>query len=112
MATTPMQDAFPRRTERIPFIEPVQIRKPEPMLTQGVDLGVGGIGLRARKAIALGTAVELELFGGRAIFLGTVRWCQPLGSGFRIGVQFREEDASLIAQVHALRGVGKTKADP
>ncbi len=112
MATTNTQDAFPQRTERIPFFEPVQIRKPEPMLTQGVDLGVGGIGLRARKEIAPGTQVELELFGGRVIFLGTVRWCQPLGSGFRIGVQFREEDATLIAQVHALRGSGKTESKP
>jgi len=63
-------------------------------------------------AIAINTQVELELFGGRAIFLGTVRWCQPLGSGFRIGVQFREEDTALIAQVHAMRAAKKAAEPP
>jgi hypothetical protein len=102
MAAINTDDVFPRRTARNTFFEPVKIRKPEEMLTQGVDLGSGGMGLRATKALAVGTAVELELFGGRAIFLGTVRWCQPIGSGFRIGIQFREEDTPVVALVLAM----------
>jgi hypothetical protein len=105
MAISNPQTPFKPRAARIPFPEPVQIRKPIQATTQGVDLGPGGIGLRSPVQLAIGTAVELELFGGRAIFLGTVRWVQPLGSGFRIGVQFPQEDASLIAQVHARRSV-------
>ena len=101
MATPNFKDPGKRRAERIPFFEPVQIRKPIRALTQGVDLGPGGIGLRSAVALAEGTAVELELFGGRAIFLGTVRWLQPVGSGFRIGVEFSREDASLIALVQS-----------
>jgi PilZ domain len=109
MAAPNLQEAFPRASTRAPFFEPVQIRKPVSVLTQGVDLGVGGIGLRSTVEIATGTAVELALFGGRVIFLGTVRWCQPLGSGFRIGVKFSHEDAALIAQVHAIRSAGPGK---
>jgi hypothetical protein len=100
---------YRRHAARIPFAEPVQLRKPVSALTQGVDLGPGGIGVRSPVELARGTAVELELFGGRAIFLGTVRWVQPVGDGFRIGVEFSREDASLIAQVQALRGA-KPKA--
>jgi hypothetical protein len=110
MAASKPQDTIPRRATRVPFFEPVQIRKPVPILTQGVDVGAKGVGLRSTVAIPVDTAVELELFGGRAIFLGTVRWCSPLGSGFRIGVEFTEEDASLIEQIHAMRS--RAKAGP
>ena len=103
MASSKTNETIPRRTTRVPFFEAVQIRKPEPTLTQGVDLGAGGIGLRSGVAFPIDTKVELELFGGRAIFLGTVRWCSPLGSGYRIGIEFTREDASLIEQVHAMR---------
>jgi hypothetical protein len=103
MAVPTNKDPITQRKTRVPFFEPVQIRKPVPILTQGVDLGSGGVGLRSTVAIPVDTAIELELFGGRAIFLGTVRWCSPLGSGFRIGVEFARDDATLIEQVHALR---------
>lgn len=92
-----------RRNDRIAFFQPVKFRKPEEMLTQGVDLGIGGLGVRARKPLAKDTPVEVELFEGKAIFLGTVRWCQPLGSGFRMGIQFREEDVELVARVLEMR---------
>ena len=108
MAESKTTEAIPRRATRVPFFEAVQIRKPVPTLTQGVDVGAGGIGLRARVAIPVDTKVELELFGGRAIFLGTVRWCSPLGSGYRIGIEFTREDASLIEQVHAMRARSET----
>ena len=101
MAAPTPREPTQRRAARIPFFEPVQIRKPVSILTQGVDLGPGGIGLRSSVTLAEGTAVELDLFGGRAIFLGTVRWVQAVGSGFRLGVEFSREDASLIALVQA-----------
>jgi len=109
MATPTPQDPHHRRAERIPFLEPVQIRKPSPLLAQGVDLGQGGIGLSMTEPISVGTAVELELFGGRVIFLGKVRWCQPLAGGFRIGVEFSAVDNSLISRVQALRAAEKGK---
>ncbi len=109
MAMPTPENPHQRRAERIPFLEPVQIRKPAALRAQGVDLGQGGIGLRTTEPLPVGAAVELELFGGRAIFLGSVRWCQPLGSGFRIGVEFSAGDTSLIARVQALRAADKGK---
>lgn len=99
-----------RRAVRVPFFGPVRIRKPVSVSTEGVDLCPGGIGLRSGVELPAGTAVELEVFGGRAIFLGTVRWVHPEGSGFRIGVEFSREDASLIAQVQAM--LADAKAEP
>lgn len=97
--TISREGAAPRRSIRIVYFQPVKFLKPEEMLAQGVDLALDGLGMRARKPLAKDTPVELELFGGRAVFFSSVRWCRPLGSGFRIGVQFREWDAALVAHI-------------
>ena len=102
MTASEPQEVYHRRAVRVAFFGPVRIRKPVSVMTEGVDLCPGGIGLRSPAELSAGTAVELEVFGGRAIFLGTVRWVQPAGSEFRIGVEFSAEDASLIAEVQAM----------
>jgi hypothetical protein len=111
MATPPDQDAQYRRAERIPFSESVQIRKPFSMQAQGVDLGKGGIGLAVAERIDIGTPVELDLFGGRVIFFGNVCWSTPSAGGYRIGIQFCEEDASLIARIQALLAVQRKSVE-
>ena len=98
-----MESAPSRRGLRIVYFQPVKFLKPEEMLAQGVDLGLDGIGMRSRRPLEKDTPVELELFGGKAIFTSLVRWCRPLGSGFRIGVQFRDGDVALVAQVLEMR---------
>jgi hypothetical protein len=100
---TIVTDAAPRRIERLSIFEPVHIRQPEPLLAQAVDLSAGGIGLRARKSLSPDTEVALQLFDGQVEFLGTAKWVRPLGSGFRIGVQFHTRAPELVERLHALR---------
>ena len=91
-----------RKSERIPFTQPVRIRKPAPMDGKALDIASGGMGVEVAQAIAEGSAVELELFGGAAVVAGTVRKALPLpGGGFRLGIQFAKEDPSLVARAQA-----------
>ena len=90
-----------RKSERVPFTKPVRILKPTPMDGKGLDIASGGMGLEVPQAIAEGTAVELELFGGTVV-QGTVRKVLPgSAGGFRLGVQFAKEDPGLVAKAQA-----------
>jgi len=92
-----------RHTPRVPFHEDVRLRKPTPMEAKGVDIGAGGIGVVLPEALPVGTQVEVEIFAGHAIALGEIRWSAPTDDGFRTGIQFRQEDWSIIELVETLR---------
>lgn len=93
-----------RKTERIPFPEPLHLRNPVSSDARGVDISAGGVAVELSQAIAEGSQVELELFGDGAVFAGTVRMVRPLpGGGFRLGIQFQHEDSGLLARAKALR---------
>jgi hypothetical protein len=91
-----------RKTPRLPCRETVRLRKPYEVTGTAVDIGAGGIGLELPLPLEAGAAVELELFSGHAIALGTVRWAKPEGGGYRVGIQFHQEDWSIISRVQAL----------
>ncbi len=91
-----------RKSERVPFNQPLRIRKPTPMDGKGVDIAAGGMGVEVSQAIAEGTAVELELFGGAAVVAGTVRKVLPGAAGaHRLGIQFAKEEPGLVAKAQA-----------
>jgi hypothetical protein len=95
-----------RKTRRYAHREPVQFRKPLAMTALTVDIGAGGVGVEAPHPIAPGTPVELEIFDGHPIVLGTVRWSRQEQDRYRLGIQFNDEDWSIIARVQALREKG------
>ncbi len=102
-----------RKSERLALPEPVRLRKPVAQEGRCVDIGTGGIGVELASPLTPGSPVELELFGGRAIFLGMVRWAQSLPDGTcRVGIQIRDEDQTLIARVQALRAQAPTHRPP
>ena len=92
-----------RLTNRILFGEKVTLRSPKHLAGIAVDIGAGGIGVQLAEDIPAGTPVELEILSGHAITYGTVRWTRPEDDGFRIGIQFRQEDWSIIELVLNLR---------
>jgi hypothetical protein len=94
-----------RKTRRFPHREAVKFLKPYEFEGVTVDIGAGGVGVEVPLAIANGVAVVLEIFDGHAIAQGTVRWGKPHEDRFRIGVQFAEEDWSIIARVRAMGGL-------
>ena len=93
-----------RVNPRVPFDEPVQMRLPQEFSARGVDLGAGGIGILSPVDLPAGQNVELAIFEGRALTHGTVRWARATEGGFRLGIQFEEEDWNVIELVQSLRG--------
>jgi hypothetical protein len=91
-----------RKSERVPFPRPVQVRKPAAQAGKGVDVAAGGIGVEVPQAIADGSAVELDLGDGGAPLVGTVKMARPVDGGFRLGIQFPQEDAAILARAKAL----------
>lgn len=64
-----------------------------------IDISTGGMRLRSREAIPLGTQVSSQLkiapqVGGFHV-QGTVAWCKPAadGSGYEVGVTFTKVNA-------------------
>jgi hypothetical protein len=93
-----------RKTERVPFSGKVRIRKPVALEGKGVDIAPGGIGVDVPQSIPEGSAVELELADGGAPLAGTVRVARPQGGGFRLGIQFEQEDSGIVARAKAAGG--------
>lgn len=94
-----------RKTQRYPHREKVKFLKPYEFEGETVDIGAGGVGVEVPLPIANGIGVVMEIFNGHAIAQGTVRWGKAHAGGYRLGIQFQDEDWSIIARVQALRGL-------
>jgi hypothetical protein len=94
-----------RKTRRYPYREQVGFQKPYEFEGATVDIGAGGVGVDVPLPIAVGVAVVMEIFQGHAIAQGKVRWGRAHPDGYRVGIQFQDEDWSIIARVQALRGL-------
>jgi hypothetical protein len=87
-----------RNFDRVPFSMPVRINKPSAMEAMGLDLGVGGIAVHMAEPVAEGSMVEMEFFGDGNAVTGIVRKATPHdGGGFRLGIQFHEENGHLVS---------------
>ena len=91
-----------RKSERVPFPRPIQVRKPVAQAGKGTDIAPGGIGLDVAQAIVEGSAVELDLGDGGAPLTGTVKMARPVDGGFRLGIQFAQDDPAIVARAQAL----------
>jgi hypothetical protein len=92
-------EASQRRADRLAIFVTVRIVAPVEALTQSIDIGPGGVGLRSGVSLASETRVVLEFFGGSVAVEGVVRWCQAVGSGFRLGIQFEGDQSALIRRL-------------
>ena len=99
-----MTDSQRRATERVPFLEDVKFVNPRSFVGKGIDIGAGGIGVLADEPMEIGTPVEIEIFEGHATAYGKIRWCGKEDGGYRLGVQFREEDWVIMEIIETLRG--------
>ncbi|MEE8436274.1 MAG: PilZ domain-containing protein, partial [bacterium] len=53
---------------------------------------------------AIGQSVHLKILGGRVIVQGTVKWCGEAEGSYRVGIQFSEEDWSVLEHIRDLQG--------
>ncbi len=92
-----------RTTERMPFTEEVRFVARTEVVAKGVDIGAGGLGVVSPVDMPIGQSVEIEIFDGAAKAFGRVRWSKPDGGGFRLGIQFREEDWAIMELIQSLK---------
>lgn len=94
-----------QRTEEREVVDgEIRFRYPLQIDAHVTDLSTGGFGAEVPVQLEVDTAVEIEIFEGRLLASGTVRWLKREGDRVRIGIRFREEDRAVIEEVRALRG--------
>ena len=92
-----------RTTERMPFAEEVRFVARTEVVAKCVNIGAGGLGVVSPVDMPIGQSVEIEIFDGAAKAYGTVRWSKPVDGGFRLGIQFREEDWAIMEMIQSLK---------
>ena len=100
-AEAPSADgAHNRKTERLPWQEPVEFLSPVICTGHTLDIGAGGIGVEMDNALAENTLVEMKLLKGHLIAQGRIRWThqQPNGK-YRVGIQFDHEEVSILTHI-------------
>ena len=86
-----------RRWQRVKFDGEVRICSSDGTVVKGVNISAGGICLMDPSfALSVDTPLEIEIVGGRAKTKGMVRWVEPLSEGQCVGIQFVEEDETLL----------------
>lgn len=92
-----------RTTERMPFGEEVRFVARTEVVAKCVNIGAGGLGVVSPVDLPIGQSVEIEIFDDAAKAFGTVRWSNPVDGGFRLGIQFREEDWAIMEMIQSLK---------
>jgi hypothetical protein len=88
-----------RQHERVDFSRPIRVTAPTPQEGSGIDLSAGGVSVRLPAQIAVGSAVQVDLFGDGKPLPGTVRLSLPHpDGGFRLGIQWQAENGQLVAK--------------
>ena len=92
-----------RDGERITYTEHLRVRKPTSQHAIGADISARGISIVVPQQIEEGTQVELEMFGGTVFVSGKVTKVSPGIRGFRVGIQFSEEQPTVLAKAKGAR---------
>jgi hypothetical protein len=98
-----MQDD-PRREERVPVDLEIRFRYPELFRGKVKDFCSGGIGAQVPLSLEVNSPVEMEIFQGRLLASGHVRWMRVDEDTVHVGIQFREGERDLIEQIREWKG--------
>ena len=93
-----------RQSTRHAFEEEVEFIAPRACTGRSIDLAAGGIGVILDEPFATGQSVQLKILGGRVIVQGTVQWCREAEGAYRVGIQFSEEDWSVLEHIRTMQG--------
>ena len=92
-----------RKTERLPWDEPVEFLSPVKCTGQTLDIGAGGIGVEITETLPVDSLVEMKILNGHLIVHGRVRWVHLGDDGKnRVGIQFDHEDLSILTHIRNL----------
>ena len=93
-----------REHERVPVDVEIQFRYPNRFLGQMYDYSIGGMRARVPRELKMDSPVEMEIFNGNILASGHVRWLKIDGDHVTVGIQFREGEQELIAQIKDWKG--------
>ena len=93
-----------RHEERVPIDVEIRFRYPEVFRGRMKDFCSGGMGAEVPISMDIDSPVEVEIFDGRLLASGHVRWLRVEEGGVRVGIQFREGDLDIIQQVKEWKG--------
>lgn len=93
-----------RDDERVPLEAELRFRYPSDFLGRMKDFCQGGIGAELPVSVDIDSPVELEVFGGRLLISGHVRWLHIDQETVHVGIQFRESDRDLVLHIKDLKG--------
>lgn len=94
-----------REHERVPADVEIQFRYPNRFVGQMYDYSIGGMRARVPKELKMNSPVEMEIFDGKLLATGHVRWLRIEKDLVNVGIQFREEERELIAQIKDWKGI-------
>ncbi len=92
----------PREFIRHPSTIPIRFNLGHRQNTQPAkDVGNGGLCFHSAEAVSVGETIEIEITSCKPTFSaqGTVRWCQPEGNEFLVGVAFKEESVRFAVRM-------------
>ena len=102
MTSGDVQEA--RREERTPIDVEIRFRYPEVFLGKMKDFCTSGMGAEIPVSVDIDSPVEVEIFEGRLLASGHVRWIIMEEDRVRVGIQFRDGDRDIIRQVKEWKG--------
>jgi PilZ domain len=93
-----------RREERVPIDVEIRFRYPEVFKGKMKDFCAGGLGAEIPVSVDIDSPVEVEIFEGRLLASGHVRWVALEEDTVRVGIQFREGDREIVRQIKEWKG--------
>ena len=93
-----------RHEERVPIDVEIRFRYPEVFKGKMKDFCSGGLGAEIPVSVDIDSPVEVEIFEGRLLASGHVRWVALEEGVVRVGIQCREGDREIIRQVKEWKG--------
>ncbi len=94
-----------REFDRVPVDAEIRFRYPHSFIGHMRDFSIGGMGAKVPQKIETDSPVEIEIFQGKLLATGHVRWFKIEEDAISIGIQFREGERELIAQIKDWKGI-------
>lgn len=94
-----------REHERVLVDSEIRFRYPNRFIGQMDDYSIGGLRARVPQELELDSPVEMEIFDGKLLAAGHVRWHSFEKNEISIGIQFREGEQELVAQIKGWKGM-------
>lgn len=93
-----------RSEERVPVDAEIRFRYPDVFRARVHDFCRGGLKADVPFSLEVDSPVEVEVFDGRLLAGGHVRWVTLEDGEIHVGIQFRPEDLALIKEISNWRG--------